>query len=37
MVRENRDEKTGCPFKMLLEEALMQQRNEMMDGFAQIL
>jgi hypothetical protein len=28
---------TRDPFKMLLEESLMQQRNEMMDIFAQIL
>jgi hypothetical protein len=37
MAGENKDEGTGDPFKMLLEEALMQQRNEMMDSFAQIL
>jgi hypothetical protein len=28
---------TGDPFKLLIEEALTQQRNEMMDSFAQIL
>jgi hypothetical protein len=27
---ENKDDRTGYPFKMFLEEALMQQRNEMM-------
>jgi hypothetical protein len=37
MVEEKRDDKAGDPFKMLLEEALVQQRNEMMDNFAQIL
>jgi hypothetical protein len=37
MVEENKDEGTGDPFKMLIEESLMQQRNEMMDSFAQIL
>jgi hypothetical protein len=37
MVGENKDEGTRDPFKMLLEESLMQQRNEMMDSFAQIL
>jgi hypothetical protein len=28
---------TGDPFKLLIEESLTQQRNEMMDSFAQIL
>jgi hypothetical protein len=28
---------TGYPLKLLIEESLMQQRNEMMDSFAQIL
>jgi hypothetical protein len=28
---------TGDPFKLLIEEALMQQRNKMMDNFMQIL
>jgi hypothetical protein len=28
---------TGDPFKLLIEESLTQQRNEMMDNFAQIL
>jgi hypothetical protein len=37
MVGEKKDEGTGDPFKLLIEEALMQQRNEMMDIFAQIL
>jgi hypothetical protein len=37
MVGENKDDGTGDPFKMFLEESLMQQRNEMMDSFAQIL
>jgi hypothetical protein len=37
MVRENKDDGIGDPFKMLLEESLTQQRNEMMDSFVQIL
>ena len=37
MVEEKRDNKAGDPFKTLLKEALMRQRNEMMDNFAQIL
>jgi hypothetical protein len=37
MVGENKDDGTRDPFKMFLEESLMQQRNEMMDSFAQIL
>jgi hypothetical protein len=37
MAGEKKDDGTGDPFKMLLEEALTQQRNEMMDSFAQIL
>jgi hypothetical protein len=37
MEGEKKDDGTRDPFKMLLEEALMQQRNEMMDSFAQIL
>jgi hypothetical protein len=37
MEGENKDDGTGYPFKMLIEEALTQQRNEMMDSFAQIL
>jgi hypothetical protein len=34
---EKKDNRTGDPFKLLIEEALTQQRNEMMDSFAQIL
>jgi hypothetical protein len=37
MAGENKDDGTGDPFKMFLEESLMQQRNEMMDSFVQIL
>jgi hypothetical protein len=37
MAEEKKDDGTRDPFKMLLEEALTQQRNEMMDSFAQIL
>jgi hypothetical protein len=37
MEGENKDDGTRDPFKMLLKESLMQQRNEMMDSFAQIL
>jgi len=37
MAGENKDDGTGDPFKMLLEKALTQHRNEMMDSFAQIL
>jgi hypothetical protein len=37
MAGENKDDGTKDPFKLLIEEALMQQRNEMMDSFAQIL
>jgi hypothetical protein len=37
MVGENKDDKTWDPFKNFFEEALMQQRNEMMDSFSQIL
>jgi hypothetical protein len=36
MAKEKRDEKVGDPFKTLLEEALVRQRNEMMDNFAHI-
>jgi hypothetical protein len=35
--RENKDDGVGDPFKMLLEEALTRQRNEIMGNFAQIL
>jgi hypothetical protein len=34
MEGENKDERTRYPFKMLIEESLMQQRNSMMDNFA---
>jgi hypothetical protein len=37
MERENKDDGTGYPFKLLIEEALTQQRNEIMDSFTQIL
>jgi hypothetical protein len=37
MVGENKYDGTRDPFKMFLEESLTQQRNEMMDSFAQIL
>jgi hypothetical protein len=37
MVGEKKDDGIGDPFKLLIEEALMQQRNEMMDSFTQIL
>jgi hypothetical protein len=37
MVGEKKDDGTRDPFKMFLEESLTQQRNEMMDSFAQIL
>jgi hypothetical protein len=37
MTGENKDDRIGDPFKLLIEESLMQQRNEMMDSFAQIL
>jgi hypothetical protein len=37
MVEEKRDDREGDPFKMLLEESLMRQRNEMMEKFTQIL
>jgi hypothetical protein len=37
MVRENKDNGIGDPFKMFLKESLMQKRNEMMDSFVQIL
>jgi hypothetical protein len=37
MAGEKKYDRTGDPFKMLLEESLTQQRNEMMDSFAQIL
>jgi hypothetical protein len=37
MERENKYDRTGDPFKLLIEEALMQKGNEMMDSFVQIL
>jgi hypothetical protein len=37
MEGEKKDDETRYPFKLLIEEALMQQRNEMMDSFVQIL
>jgi hypothetical protein len=37
MVGENKYDGIGDPFKLLIEESLTQQRNEMMDSFAQIL
>jgi hypothetical protein len=37
MASENKNNRIGDPFKMLLEEALKGQRNEMMDNFAHIL
>jgi hypothetical protein len=37
MAGENKDDGIGDPFKLLIEESLTQQRNEMMDSFAQIL
>jgi hypothetical protein len=37
MEGENKDDGMGDPFKLLIEESLTQQRNEMMDNFAQIL
>ena len=37
MAEETRDDRAGDPIKLLLEEALTRQRNEMMDNFAQIL
>jgi hypothetical protein len=37
MEGEKKDDRIGDPFKLLIEESLTQQRNEMMDNFAQIL
>jgi hypothetical protein len=37
MAKEKRDDRAGDHFKKLLEEALVRQRNEMMDNFAHIL
>jgi hypothetical protein len=37
MEEEKRDDGAEDSFKTLLEEAIVRQRNEMMDNFAQIL
>ena len=37
MAEQKKDEGVGDTFKILLEESLKQQRNAMMDKFAQIL
>lgn len=37
MGEEKRDDGEGDPFKLLLEEALSRQWNDMMDNFVQIL
>jgi hypothetical protein len=37
MAGENKYDETGDAFKMFIKESLMQQRNKMMDSFAQIL
>jgi hypothetical protein len=37
MAEEKRDNGVGDPIKFLLKEALVQERNEMMDNFFQIL
>ena len=37
MVGEKKDDGTGYPSKLWIEESLTQQRNEMMDSFTQIL
>jgi hypothetical protein len=37
MVGEKKDDGKGDPFKLLIEEVVTQQRNEMMDSFTQIL
>jgi hypothetical protein len=37
MAGEKKDDGKGDPFKLFIEEALTQQRNEMMDSFVQIL
>jgi hypothetical protein len=34
MEGEKKDERTRYPFKLFIEEALMQQRNAVMDNFA---
>jgi hypothetical protein len=35
--KRKKNDGAGYPFKLLIEESLTQQRNEMMDSFAQIL
>ena len=37
MEGEKKDDRIGDPFKLLIEKSLIQQRNEMMDNFMQIL
>jgi hypothetical protein len=37
MAGEKKDDRTRDPFKLLIEESLTQQRNDMMDSFTQIL
>jgi hypothetical protein len=37
MAEEKKDDGTGDPFKLLIEESLTQQRNQIMDSFTQIL
>jgi hypothetical protein len=37
MEGENKSDGIGDPFKLLIEESLTQQRNDMMDSFTQIL
>ena len=37
MEGEKKDDGIGHPFKLLIDESLTQQRNEMMDNFSQIL
>jgi hypothetical protein len=37
MAGEKKDDRIGDLFKLLIEQSLTQQRNEMMDSFAQIL
>ena len=37
MEGENKYDRTGDPFKLLIKESLTQHRNKMMDSFAQIL
>jgi hypothetical protein len=37
MAGENKDDRIGYPFKLLIEESFTQHRNKMMDSFVQIL